>query len=178
MKPMKKVFLFPVFIAIPLAMVCCTTMGERGTEPVGSPPVITHSFASKELSHGDTWKIYVEAHDSDGDMRHFVCVFKQVGYGYYSPDYVMIKKHHREKMKGYLTFYSGAGDGLRLPEWTQLSLTIYIQDRGRLTSNKVVFPLVLSQGAKQGAPPPPFDVNGLERLGAISVELVGRRRGD
>jgi len=178
MKDVAKITLFLAIMAIPLIVGSCATVAERETEPAGSPPVITHSFASEKLSHGDTWRIYVEANDPDGDMRHFVCVFKQVGYGYYSSEYVRIKKHHREKMKGYLTFYSGAGDGLLLPEWTQLSLKVYIQDRGRNTTNKVVFPLVLSRGSKQGAPPPPFDVNGLERLGVISVELVGRRRGD
>ena len=173
MKTSVRVLLILVLMAFLLVMACCTTLAEREAQPVGSPPVITHSFASKEISHGDTWKIYVEANDPDGDMRQFVCVFKQVGYGSYSPDYVVIKKPHREKMKGYLAFYSGAGGGLRVSEWTQLSLTLYIRDRGRKNSNKVVFPLTLSLGSKQGAPPPPFDVNGLERLGAISIELVG-----
>jgi hypothetical protein len=76
-----------------------------------------------------------------------VCVFKQVGYGYYPPNYVVIKKPHREKMKGYLTFLSGAGGGLYVPEWTRLTLTVYVRDRAGLTSDKVGFPLVLSQGA-------------------------------
>lgn len=173
MKTFIKAVFVLVLLAIPLVMVCCATVGERGAQPGGSPPVITNAFASRELSHGDIWRIYVEANDPDGDMRQFVCVFKQVGYGSYSPDYVVIKKPHREKMKGYLAFYSGAGGGLRVSEWTQLSLTLYIRDRGRKNSNKVVFPLTLSLGSKQGAPPPPFDVNGLERLGAISIELVG-----
>jgi len=173
MKTSVKVVFVLVLLAIPLVMNCCTTSPERGTQSGGSPPVITHSFASKEISHGDIWRIYVEANDPDGDMRQFVCVLTQVGYGYYPSEYVMTKKHHREKIKGYLTFNSGAGGGLRLSEWTQFSMTIHIRDRGRNTSNKVVFPLTLSQGSKQGAPPPPFDVNGLERLGAIWIELVG-----
>ena len=176
MKPIKKVFLFPAFVFIPLAMASCTTMAERETEPVGSPPVITHSFASKELSHGDTWKIYVEAHDPDGDMRHFVCVLKQVGYGYYPSEYLIIKKHYRGKMKGYLTFNSASG-GLGLAEWTQLELKVYIRDRGRKTSNEVFFPLVLSRGSKQGPPPPPFDISGLDRLGTIPIMLKDERKG-
>jgi hypothetical protein len=178
MKNMAKITLFLALMAIPLIVGSCATVAERGTQSGGSPPVITHSFASKEISHGDIWKIYVEANDSDGDMRQFVCVLKQVGYGDYSSEYVMIKKRYREKMKGYLTFNSAAGGGLRLSEWTQFSMTIYIRDRGRNTSNKVVFPLVLSRGSKQGPPPSPFDVNGLERLGVISIELGGRGRGD
>jgi hypothetical protein len=51
-------------------------------------------------------------------------------------------------------------------------MTLYIQDKGGNTSNKVVFPLVLSRGAKQEPPPAPFDTGTLERLGTISVELV------
>jgi len=75
-------------------------------------------------------------------------------------------------MKGYLTFFSSGGAGLWLPEWTQLNLTVYVLDKGGNISNKVVFPLVLSRGAKQGPSPPPFDVGGLEKLGTITVELI------
>ena len=171
MKTLAKVLLIPVLMALSLALNCCTTSPERGTEAGGSPPVITNSFASKELSPGDIWKIYVEANDPDGDMRQFVCVIKQVGYGSYSPDYVVIKGPHREKLKGYLRFFSRAGGGSRLGEWTNLSLTLYIRDRGRKRSNKVVFPLTLSRGSKQGPPPPPFNTGQVDRLGTITTEL-------
>jgi predicted small secreted protein len=171
MKTFVKALLIPLLIPLPFVLTCCTTMGGSGTQAGGSPPVITNSFASKELSPGDIWKIYVEAHDPDGDMRQFVCVIKQVGYGEYSADYVVIKEPHREKMKGYLRFFSGAGGGSRLGEWTNLSLTLYIRDRGRKNSNKVVFPLTLSRGSKQAPPPPPFNTGGLDRLGTIATEL-------
>ena len=173
MKTFVKVVFVLVLLAIPVMLTHSKSLGRGKSR--GSPPVITHSFASKEISRGDIWRIYVEANDPDGDMRQFVCALRQVGYGDYSSEYVIIKRRHREKMKGYLTFNSGAGEGFRLPEWTQFSMTIYIRDRGRNTSDKVVFPLTLSLGSRQGAPPPPFDVNGLERLGAISIELVGGR---
>lgn len=165
-------------VSLPLKMAHSRPLGERRTEPEGSPPVISHSFAAEKLSHGDIWKIYLEAHDADGDMRQFVCVLHQQGYGPYSSEYVMIRKRYREKMKGYLTFSSVAGGGLYLPEWSRLTLTVYIRDRGGNTSDKVVFPVVLSRGAKQGPPPPPFDAGRLERLGAIPIELIGRRRRD
>ncbi len=154
-----------------LLMTCCTTLGNKGIQSGGIPPVITNSFASKEIPHGDIWKIYLEAHDPDGDMRQFVCVFDRLGYGAHSSEYVIVKKQHREKMKGYITFLSGAGGGLYVPEWTRLTLTVYIRDRAGLTSDKVVFPLVLSQGAKREPPPSPFDAGKLDRLGAIAYEL-------
>jgi hypothetical protein len=171
MKTFVKVLLVLLLISLPLMIACLTTSPEGETQSAGSPPVITNSFASKELSQGDTWKIYVEANDPDGDMRQFVCVIKQVGYGSYSPDYIVIKGPHREKLKGYLRFFSGAGAGSRLGEWTNLSLTLYIRDRGRKNSNKVVFPLTLSRGSKQGPPPPPFNTGQVDRLGTIATEL-------
>jgi hypothetical protein len=147
-------------------------LAEWLIKPGGSPPVITNWFASEELNPGDIWKIYLEANDPDGDIREFVCIFDQVGYGSYSPHYVVIKKQHREELRGYLNFFSSAGGGHQLPEWTQLSLTVFIRDKGGNASNKVIFPLLLSLSAKQGPPPPPFDIGGLGKLGTIMVQLV------
>lgn len=172
MKRIAIVVFIGAFVALSMSMGYPKPLAEWLIKPGGSPPVITHWFASEELSHGDIWRIYVEANDPDGDMHQFVCVFYQAGYGYYSADYVVIKKRHRESMKGYLTFFSSGGAGLSLPEWTQLSLTVYVRDKGGNISNKVAFPLVLSRSAKQGPPPPPFDVGGLEKLGTIMVELI------
>ncbi len=172
MKKIAAVVFMGALVALPMKMGCSKSLGEGVIKPGGNAPVITHWFASKELSRGDTWKIYLEANDPDGDMRQFVCVFDQVGYGSYSAEYVVIKKRHREKLRGYLNFFSSAGAGLQMPEWTQLRLTAYIRDKGRNTSNKVVFPLVLTVGAKQGPPPPPFDHGALDKLGTIMVELV------
>ena len=147
------------------------SLNEWLIKPGGSPPVITHWYASEKLHHGDIWKIYLEANDPDGDMVHFVCIFDQLGFGYYNPGYVVIKKQHRGELKGYLRFFSSGGDGLSLPEWTQVSLTVLIRDKGGNRSNRVVFPLGLSSGAKQGPPPPPFDTGPLDKLGTIMVEL-------
>jgi hypothetical protein len=147
------------------------SLNEWLIKPGGRPPVITHWYASEELHHGDIWKIYLEAKDPDGDMRHFVCIFDQLGFGLYPSEYVVIKKQHRGELRGYLRFFSTGGDGLSLPEWTRVSLTVFIRDKGGNKSNKVVLPLVLSRGAKQGLPPPPFNTGSLDRLGTIMVEL-------
>ncbi len=176
MKRVAAVIIIGVILAFPMRAGDSKSLAEWLIKPGGSPPVITHWFASEELSHGDIWKIYLEAHDPDGDMRQFVCAFTQVAYGPYSSEYVIIKKRHRERMKGYLRFPSFIGD--RLPEWTQLSLTVYIRDKGGNTSNKAVFPLVLSRGVRQGLPPPPFDIGDLDTLGTIPVKLIDPQRGN
>lgn len=172
MKRIATIVLMGALVALPMRVGYSKSLNEWFITPGGSPPVITHWFASEELHHGDIWKIYVEANDPDGDMREFVCIFDQVGYGRYSSGYVRIKKENGEKLLGYLTFFSIAGEGFWLAEWTQLSLTVFIRDKGGNASNKVVLPLVLSRGAKQGPPPAPFDSGGLEALGSIPTELV------
>lgn len=178
MKSIAVVLIIGVLVAFPMKAGDSKSLGEWFVKPGGSPPVIAHWFASKEISHGDIWKIYLDAHDPDGDMRQFVCAFTQVGYGPYPSEYVIIKKQHRERMKGYLVFPSYVGAGRLVSEWTQLSLTIYIRDKGGNTSNKVVFPLVLSRGARQGPPPSPFDIGELDKLGTIPVELIDPQRGN
>ncbi len=172
MKRIAALVFIGALLALPTSMGYSKSLSEWLIKPGGSPPVITHWFASEELHHGDTWNIYVEADDPDGDMREFVGILDQVGYGGYSSSYARIKKRHREELKGYLVFFSSAGEGFFLAEWTHFNLTLFIRDRGGNASNKVVFPLVLSRGARQGPPPSPFDSGGVDKLGVIWFDLV------
>jgi hypothetical protein len=178
MKRTAAVVLIGVLVGLSFELGYPKSLAEWLVKPGGSPPVITGSYASEKLSHGDIWRIYLEANDPDGDMLRFVCVFDQVGYGPYSSAYVPIKKRNRTELMGYLHFHSSAGAGLRMPEWTQLRLTVYIRDKGGNNSDKVAFPLVLSRGARQESPPAPFDSGPLERLGAIPVRLVNPQEDD
>jgi hypothetical protein len=172
MKKVSALIFIWALLALPMSIGYSKSLSDWLIKPGGSPPVITHWFASEELHHNDTWNIYVVANDPDGDMREFVGILDQVGYGGYSSSYVRIKKRSREELKGYLVFFSSAGEGSFLAEWTQLNLTLFIRDKGGNASNKVVFPLVLSRGAKQGPPPSPFDSDGLDKLGVIWFDLV------
>lgn len=172
MKRTTAILLTVVLVVLSLELGYAKSLAEWLVKPGGSPPVITGSYASEEISHGDIWRIYVQANDPDGDMLRFVCVFDQVGYGPYSSADVPIKKRNRTELMGYLYFHSSAGAGLRMPEWTQLTLTVYVRDKGGNNSNKVAFPLVLSRGTRQESPPAPFDSGPLEKLGPIPVRLV------
>lgn len=172
------VVIFALLLAFS-AKIGYSQLSEWGKKPGGSPPVITHWFAAEQLSPGDTWRIYVAAKDADGDMRQFVAVLDQVGYGSYPASYRRIRKKNGGELRGYLVLYSTTGMGLRMAEWTQLRLTLSIQDRGRNSSNKVVLPLTISLGSKQQAPPPPFDSGGLDKLGTLLFDLVDpSREGD
>jgi hypothetical protein len=171
MKIFVKVVSTLTLITIPFLMASCTTLGERETQPIGSPPVITASFASKDVSHGDTWRIYLEANDPDGDMWRFTYTFSSSGGGGgYRANNVLIREGNRARLLGYLSV-SFSPPTNAVAEWTSGTLTLHIRDRGRNTSDKVAFPVALSRGVKQTSPPPPFDIGGLKSLGKIWVKL-------
>lgn len=177
MRKMGFVMVIGVLLAFP-AKIGYSQLSEWGKKPGGSPPVITHWYAAEQLRPGDTWRIYVAAKDPDGDMRQFVAVLDQVGYGAYPASYARIKKKNRGELKGYLVLYSTRGMGLRMAEWTQLKLTLSIRDRGQNSSNKLVLPLVISREARQQPPPPPFDTGDLDKLGVLWFDLIDPSRDD
>ncbi len=111
---MKRVSTALFFGALFLSLACAEF--QPGRLPIGNPPLLRYSYASDRISYGDTWKIYVEAEDTEEDMRQFVCRFSQVGYGYYPPSYVAIKNQHRKELRGYLRFLTSAGAGIQGPE--------------------------------------------------------------
>jgi hypothetical protein len=82
MKTLERIVLILSLMTLPFVMAFCTTLAERRPQPGGSPPVITASSASKEVSHGDAWKIYLEANDPDGDMQNFVYTISRAGRGH------------------------------------------------------------------------------------------------
>lgn len=89
MKPMINVTRILAIMALALVITCCTALEERRSQPGGSPPVITASFAAKEVSHGEVWKIYLEANDPDGDMWKIVYTVQRSGTGGYRYNYLL-----------------------------------------------------------------------------------------
>ncbi len=163
-------------MVIPLRVGHSESLAEWLTREGGSPPAITHFFASEKLSHNDKWKIYFEANDPDGDMRQIV-VMVNGGRSRSRFNYVRIKKGDQASLLGYLNCFIWSGIGAQRNEWAEITLTLFIRDKGGNTSNRVVFPLALSQGFKQGIPPPPFETGKLNALGTIWVDLAIRHPG-
>lgn len=168
MKTFVKVVPILVIIGLSFRVAHSKSLAESLMKPGGNPPVITHSFASEKLSHGDIWRIYLEAEDPDGDMR--TMVYNIEGGPKHHLKSLVIKKGDREKLLGYLEgFFSSPATAVA--EWTELTLTLYIRDKRGNTSNKVVFPLALTRGINQEPPPPPFDRGELKGLGVFWVKL-------
>ncbi|MBM4348370.1 MAG: hypothetical protein FJ106_00490 [Deltaproteobacteria bacterium] len=168
---MKKTTLFLILIAWLVLLIPSWVMSDD--KPKGNPPFITASFAVEKGYYGTVWRIYLEAHDPDGDMWRIAAVAEQLGYGRYTPDWIQVKSPYRKEFKGYLQWNTFSSKTNYLREWTQVTLTISIVDRAGNESNAVVFPFEFVSGAhRYPNPPAPFDQTGLPRLGYIHIDLI------
>jgi hypothetical protein len=134
------------------AMGCASfeSMSVREEKYGKAVPAITASFASKQMRRGDTWRVYLNASDPDGDMKAIVCTIDQPGVGTYPVSNVRILEQDRKELSGYLTLNTV---GAKISEFTNIQLTIQIQDLGGHSSVPVSFPLTLQQGMGQEQPP-------------------------
>lgn len=163
------IFCIFLFFAI---VVMSPVIGESADKPKGNPPVITASFATERGYYGYIWKIYLEAEDPDGDMSRIAVQVDQLGYGYYPTDWIMIKSPFQRQLRGYIQWNTFSSRTSFLREWTYITLKVSILDKAGNWSNEVIFPFEFVSGrTKKESPPPPFDKEGLPRLGYIHIDL-------
>ena len=129
-------------------------------------PIITRSFASREIRPGDTWKVYIQATDPEGDMKTIICEVSQVGRGSYPVSYVKVPEDQGGELSGFIYLNTGAGQSL---PFIHLTLQVEIQDRARNLSRPVSFSLVFNPRAEQEPPPPGLFQD--EEIGPVMVSL-------
>ncbi len=137
-----------VFVFLCLAMGCATLMSSK--EEVKATPVITQSFASKEIRIGDTWKIYLNASDPNGEMIKISAIVEQTGQN--NPESITkVSKENGKGFSGYL--YLSTASLANVLDGTSIRLWVQIQDRAGNFSQPVIFPLIIKSVATQEAPP-------------------------
>jgi hypothetical protein len=129
-------------------------------------PLITHSFAAEEISPGDTWKIFLNARDLDGDMKAIFCTVEQPGRGTYPVSLVNIAGSQRRELSGFLFLNTAGVQGMA---FQNLTLTVQIQDGRGIFSQPIFFSVKFNPKAEQQGPPP--GIFREEELGPIMVAL-------
>ncbi len=128
-------------------------------------PVIHKAFAAREISPGETWKIYLEASALNGDMKN---IFAIIEWGNSFPSITRIHEKNRKHFAGYIFLKTlNTADPLA---GVNLTLRVCIQDAAGHFSEPVVFPLRFQSSSRPQEPPP--GVFAEENLGPIMVQLV------
>jgi len=114
-------------------------------------PVITQSFASTKVWPGETWKVYLNASDPNGEMKNIFAIVEQPGVGPYPLSIVRIKEENRKEMSGYL--YLVTATPWYPLSFVNISLTIQVQDKSGNFSPPMTFPLSINSRYTQEAAP-------------------------
>ena len=140
----------------------------RAEENMKATPVITQSFASKEIWPGETWKVYLNASDSDGEMKNIFAIVEQPGVGQYPLSIIRVKGENRKEMSGYL--YLVTATPWYPLNFVNLTLIVQVQDKSGNFSAPAAFPLSINSRYTQEAPPERvFKEQG---LGPVMVRLT------
>jgi hypothetical protein len=142
-----------VFVILFLAMGFSTLMAAEVREGVDvkGVPVITQSFASKEIRPGETWKIYLNVSNPEGGIKNIFAVVDQAGAGPYPLSIIRIQGENHKELSGYI--YLNTSNPYSPLEFIPLKLIVQVQDRAGHFSAPVVFPLFMQGRAVQEAPP-------------------------
>jgi hypothetical protein len=163
----KKAFVIVAMLFLSLGFAGLVSAEVQETTGGKGVPVITQSFASKEVRPGETWKIYLNVSDPKGDMKRIFAVIDQLGVGEYPVSMIRVKGKNDKELSGYLYLYTSASGFSG--EFVKLTLTLYVQDKWGKFSQPAVFPLFMQSRASQEAPPQ--GVFKEQDIGPIMVQL-------
>ena len=137
---------FMIFLG--LAIGCATLESPKGAEK--ATPVITQSFASKEIKIGEPWRIYLTASDPNGEMIKISAIVDQTGQN--NPERITkVSKEDGKEFSGYLNLSTASLANVL--DGTSITLWVQIQDKSGNLSQPVIFPLTIKKAATQEAPP-------------------------
>ena len=166
---------FLAVVAVLLLAGCAVLGGMAEREKIYGKevPVITHSFASKQVRMGENWLVYLNASDPDGDMNQILCsVDYQAGLQQpYPLSITRVEKDEQKSLSGYLYLDTS---GLERPISIRMSVTV--KDKAGHFSAPVDFSLNivrLSQQEKEvRQEEPPRGVFQDKSLGRILIVLT------
>ncbi|HIC91839.1 MAG TPA: hypothetical protein EYP21_07255 [Syntrophaceae bacterium] len=128
-------------------------------------PVIRRYFASDTVRNGDIWRVYLSAHDPDGDMEFIAITVDQTGI-IYDPELIFIPKENRETITGYLYLHIP----VRGIWFEKITLSLSILDKAGHKSNEVFLPLYICDESPKPLPPE-FGEEFEKALGWIPISL-------
>ena len=129
-------------------------------------PVITHFFASQEIRPGDTWKVYLNGVNLQGNMKYILYTIHQPGVGTYPVGFIKIPEDQKRNLSGYIFLNTRGDQGM---DFVNLDLTVQIQGEDGLQSEPVSFPLTFHSRAQQENPA--WGIFAERDLGPIMISL-------
>ena len=108
-------------------------------------PAITEVFASKQVSSGENWRVYINASDADGDMDQINFSIDQPGvFPAYPTAYTKVAQDQPKNLSGYI-YLNTSG----LERSINITLTLHIWDKAGHFSAPAWFPVSIVGASQQ-----------------------------
>ena len=130
-----------IAIALSLIVWGCGASTQYGTETQEvSPdaPVIIDYHAAEVIRPGSTWRVYLHAKDTNGDMRDIVVRLLQTGAASAGTSTTRLEDKHSREVAGYLALRTPRDRNLRGDRFT---LRVLVRDREGNRSETIEVPL-------------------------------------
>jgi hypothetical protein len=144
------------------------TLGSAVGQEKKAPPVVKDSFAAKQINPYETWKVYFNAADPDGDMLSVFAIIDSPGVGQYPLGITRLKRENQKEISGYV-YLTTFGVHSSLLNFAHLTLTLWVRDKSGNFSEPVNFPLSINTTYIQESPPAGKFAQ--EDLGPIMIRL-------
>ena len=144
-KLMISTFLFVLFVG-------GSMLGSAFGQDKTGKPIIVDSFAAREISPYETWKIYLKGSDQDGNMRGIYAVVEQPGTGPYPLSITRLTQENEKEFSGYVYLNPGGFDAAGL-NYIPLHLTLWVKDRSGNFSEPANFTVSVNTRYAQESPP-------------------------
>ena len=144
----------------------------------GQAPVIEDYYAVKAVRPGETWNIYLQAKDEDGDMKYIAATLHGAGTGYDTSE-TYLKGENRAEFAGYLLLETPPDRAL-VTSRESLSMKIFIRDWAGNQSEAIDLPVTFVEHETHESIPGKLQDAAKHRLGAIDIDITGSQdeRGD
>ena len=167
----------PLWLGLVLVLIAaCSPVVPAGPPPdaqlPGNSPQLLDSFAVSVLRSGQTWQIFVEGNDPDGDMKDIWVVASQLGGNMWSNQFITLKGEDRRRFMGYLAMPTPGN--WRFSGWETVRVEVHIRDYAGLHSESRTHEVVIGSAAPEPTPAK-WNEAARHRLGTILLDFESDR---
>jgi hypothetical protein len=167
----------PLWLGLVLVLIAaCSPVVPSSPAPdaqlPATPPQLLDSFAVSVQRSGQTWQIFVEGSDPDGDMKDIWVVVSQLGGNMWSNQFIALQGEDRRRFMGYLAMPTPGNWGFS--GWETVRVEVHIRDYAGLHSELRTHEVVIGSAAPEPIPAK-WNEAARHRLGTILLDFESDR---
>jgi hypothetical protein len=147
-------------VGLSLALLVLIMACAPGTVPIAppaaegpsAPPELLDSFAVADLRPGQTWQIFLEGSDPNGDMKDIWFVASQIGGTVWVNQFVVLQGENRRRFMGYVELPTPLSLYRSSTGWETVRVEVRIRDGAGQYSQARIHEVVIGKYTAEAVP--------------------------